>query len=149
MHDEGSGSDGLCRGLDDVSLTDGQRRRLAVFQSVESVVCDRIEQICGSSGISVTDLAVLVIAKEAHGLFFADGEEGVSVVIGHRERISSFLCAALPPSPDAPSDPYADLHQSAPPRCVRVLVIDDESLTVMSYGTFITVEMDPRKRAVA
>jgi hypothetical protein len=28
---------------------------------------------------------------------------------------------------------------------VRVLILDDESLTVLSYGSFITVELDPSR----
>jgi hypothetical protein len=106
--------------------------------------------MCGEGGIEVIDVAVLVIAPEARGIFFEDDvASGVSVVIGHRDRIRDFLGAALPPAPDAPSDPYADLAEAAPPRCVRVLVIDDESLTVLSYGTFVTVRVDPHNRAVA
>jgi hypothetical protein len=152
MQNDGSGArePGLSGFLDDESLTPGQKRRLAVFQSVESAVCERIEEVCGSGEVEITDVAVLVIAPAAHDLFFdEDVERGVSVVLGHRNRVEEFLRATLPPAEDAPSDPYADLQQPAPERCVRVLVIDDESLTVMSYGTFVTVEMDPTKRAVA
>jgi len=29
------------------------------------------------------------------------------------------------------------------------MVVDDDSLTVMSYGTFVTVRVGPGKRAVA
>jgi hypothetical protein len=95
-------------------------------------------------------VAVLVIAPEARGIFFdGDREPGVSVVIGHRRLVRDLLAAALPPAPGAPADPYADLAEEAPPRCVRVLVIDDESLTVLSYGTFVTVAVDPNRRAVA
>jgi hypothetical protein len=113
-------------------------------------VCARIEEVSGSGEVAVIDVAVLVIAPEAHDLFF-DGEveKGTSVVMGHRERLYAFLTSALPPPQEAGVDPYADLLEPAPARCVRVLVIDDESLTVMSYGTFVTVEMDPKRSAVA
>jgi hypothetical protein len=148
MHDDGT--DGLRAWLDDAALTPGQKKRLSVFQSVEAPVCARIEEVCGVGGVEVTDVAVLVIAPEARELFFDDPEStGVSVVIGHRIRVRSFLEAALPASPNAPSDPYADLLEEAPARCVRVLVIDDESITVMSYGTFVTVRVEPGKQAVA
>jgi hypothetical protein len=30
-----------------------------------------------------------------------------------------------------------------------VMVVDDTSLTVMSYGTFVTVRVDPNEQAVA
>lgn len=143
-------SGGLRAWLDDAALTSGQRKRLSVFQSVEGPVCARIEEMCGAGGLEVTDVAVLVIAPEARGLFFEEADEpGVSVVIGHRSRVRAFLEASLPPARDAPSDPYGDLLEVAPDRCVRVMVVDDESLTVMSYGTFITVRVDPANRAVA
>src|SRR5262249_52016916 len=89
MHgDQGGGrSSGLRAWLDDADLTPGQRKRLSVFQSVEAPVCARIEEVCGSGGVEVTDVAVLVIAKEARRLFFDDDSRlGVSVVIGHRSR---------------------------------------------------------------
>lgn len=147
MHDH-SGS--LRTVLDDASLTPGQRKRIGVFQTVEAPICARIEEACGQGGMEVTDVAVLVIAPEARCLFFdEDVEAGVSVVIGHRSRVREFLEATLTPAPDAPEDPYADLLSPAPDRCVRVLVIDGDSITVMSYGTFITVRMGPGKRAVA
>ena len=152
MHDDGTNarSGDLRAWLDDPELSAGQKKRLSIFQSVEGPVCARIEEVCGSGGVEVMDVAVLVIAPEAHHIFFEEVETpGVSVVIGHRSRVHAFLDAALPPSPDAPSDPDADLLEEAPPRCVRVMVIDDESLTVMSYGTFVTVRVDPGKRAVA
>ena len=153
MHDDGSEprSGGLRSFLDDASLTPGQRKRLSIFQSVESPVCARIEEVCGAGGVEVTDVAVLVIAPAARALFFDEEEagDGVSVVIGHRSRVRAFLNATLPPAETAPSDPYADLLEAAPPRCVRVMVIDDESLTVLSYGTFVTVRVDPGRRAVA
>ena len=152
MHDDGKGGSegGLAACLDDATLTPGQRKRLSIFQSVESLVCARIEELCADGGVEVSDVAVLMIAPEAHGLFFEETEApGISVLIGHRGRILAFLDAALPPANDAPSDPYEDLRKPAPPRCVRVLVIDHESLTVLSYGTFVTVRLDPDRRAVA
>jgi len=153
MHDQGKQSepDGLRASLDDASLSEGQRKRVSIFQSVESEVCARIEEACGSGQMDVTDVAVLVIAPEAQGLFFEEGQagEGVGVILGHRERLRAFLESALPPSPDASTDPYADLLEQAPACCVRVMVIDDESLTVMSYGTFVTVRVDPGDEAVA
>jgi hypothetical protein len=152
MHDDGKDgrAGGLGAWLDDATLTAGQKKRLSIFQSVESLACARIEELCGDGGVEVSDAAVLVIAPEAQGLFFEETDPpGVGVVIGHRSRILEFLDDALPKAPDAPSDPYADLREPAPPRCVRVLVIDDEALTVMSYGTFVTVRIDPDKRAVA
>ena len=144
MHADG-GAGGLDAALDDVALTPGQRKRVAIFQSVESPVCARIEEVCAQGAVEVTDVAVLVIAPEARDLFFdRDAGTGVSVVIGHRAKLYAFLDATLPAA-----DPYADLLEPAPPRCVRVLVVDQESLTVMSYGTFITVRLDPGKQAVA
>ncbi len=152
MHDgNGSRTGGLRAWLDDAALTPGQKKRLAVFGSVEGPVCARIEEICGNGSVEVVDVAVLVVAPEARQLFFDDDvvEKGVSVVIGHRSRVYSFLNAALPPAEDAPGYPYVDLLEAAPARCVRVMVVDDDSLTVMSYGTFVTVRMSPGKRAVA
>jgi hypothetical protein len=32
---------------------------------------------------------------------------------------------------------------------VRVLIVDEESITLLSYGAFITVRLDPARRAVA
>ena len=152
MHDDqrGYGPGSLLASLDDATLTPGQRKRLAVFHSVEGPVCARIEEMCGEGGIEVTDVAVLVIAPEARCLFFEDDAgAGVSVVIGHRSRLRAFLETMLPPAPEAPEDPYSDLLSPAPDRCVRVLVVDDQSLTVLSYGTFVMVNMGPGKRAVA
>jgi hypothetical protein len=153
MHDDGSESrsGGLRAWLDDASLTRGQKKRLSIFQSVESPVCARIEEVCGAGGVEVTDVAVLVIAPQARALFFDEEEvgTGVAVVIGHRTRVRAFLNATLPPAPTAPSDPYADLLEAAPDCCVRVMVVDDESLTVLSYGTFVTVRMGPGRQAVA
>jgi hypothetical protein len=130
--------------LRDPSLTDGQRRRLRLFQQVEPAVVKRIEGLCESGEIEVPDVGVLVIAPMAHGLVF-DGsyDPCVNVLVGPRTEIHQFLQAALPPAQDG-TDPYADLLEPAPPRCVRVLILDDESLTVMSYGCFLTVRMDPR-----
>jgi hypothetical protein len=96
----------------------------------------------------VTDVAVLVVAPSAHDLFFPGIVEakGTSVVLGHRLKLHAFLCAMLP---GAAVDPYADLLEPTPPCCVRVLIVDDESLTVMSYGSFVTIRDDPANRAVA
>ncbi|MDI1445851.1 hypothetical protein [Polyangium sp. 6x1] len=129
--------------LADASLTEGQRRRIALFRSVENAVCSRIEQICVTSGLDVVDVAVLVVDVSAHELFFQDDEPvGTCVLIGHRDKVHAFLRSALPPAEDAPFDPYEDLRTAAPARCVRVMIVDQESLTVMSYGTFVTVRLD-------
>jgi hypothetical protein len=137
--------------LEDPSLTEGQRRRLRLFQQIEPSVVKRIEEICQSGDLEIPDVAVLVIAPSAEGLFFYDADDSarspsddptVHVLVGSRGRVHGYLRAVLPPAPDAPFDPYADLLEPAPPRCVRVLVLDDESLTVMSYGCFLTVRMD-------
>jgi hypothetical protein len=131
-------------------LSQGQRSRLRTFQSVETGICQRVEELCQRSGIEVTDVGVLVIAPGAQPLFFGeDAEPGTNVVLGHRARLYAFLNAILPPTADAPFDPYVDLLAPSPDRCVRVLIIDDESLTVMSYGTFVTVRIDPANKAVA
>jgi len=136
--------------IDDSSLTEGQRRRIGAFRSVERSVCNRVEQLCERSGIEVVDVAALIISPSAHDLFFADNTEpGTHVVLGHRTSLYEFLRAALPPIPDAPFDPYADLLEPAPDRCIRVLVIDHESLTVMSYGTFVTVCLNSDRQAAA
>jgi hypothetical protein len=128
--------------LTEGSLTDGQRRRLGLFRTVESGVCTRVEQLCVTSGVEVTDVAVLVVAAEAHDLLFtADEPSGTCVLIGHRDKVYAYLRSVLPPADDAPFDPYEDLLEPAPPRCVRVLIVDRESLTVMSYGTFVTVRL--------
>jgi len=143
-------TDDLDTFLESDSLTEGQKRRIAIFRGVERAVCGRVERLCETSGVEVPDVAVLVIAPSAHDLFFGrEVEEGTHVVLGHRTSLYGFLGAALPPIPDAPFDPYADLLEPAPPRCVRVLIIDHESLTVMSYGTFVTVSINPEHRAVA
>lgn len=142
--------------LQEPGLPEGQRRRLRLFQAVESGVCSRIERFCTENGLEVTDLAVLLVAPEAHPLFEGTLEVGdggsagarraglppISVILGHRERLRAFLCAVLPKAEDAAFDPYGDLLEPAPARCVRVLIVDDESLTVMSYGTFVTLRMD-------
>jgi hypothetical protein len=149
MRDEHPPS-GIAKSLDDPSLTPGQRRRVELFAGVEATVCERIEQLCVAGGLPVTDTAVLVVAPNANELVFGDEMgRGTSVLLGHRLRVYEFLEAALPKAPDAPFDPYADLLDPAPARCVRVLVLDHESLTVMSYGTFVTVRVDPGKQAQA
>jgi hypothetical protein len=118
---------------------------------VEGGICTRIERICTEEGIEVVDVAVLVVAPDVQAIFFASAPgaldvagEGArtSVILGHRDKLHAFLHAMLPPVEDAPFDPYADLLDPAPARCVRVLIVDHESLTVMSYGTFVTVSMD-------
>ena len=149
MRDDDAPS-GLAKSLDDPSLTPGQRRRIELFANVEGTVCERIEQLCAAGGLPVIDTAVLVVAPSANELVFGDEMgRGTSVLLGHRLRVYEFLDAALPKAPDAPFDPYADLLEPAPARCVRVLVLDHESLTVMSYGTFVTVRVNPGKQAQA
>ncbi len=149
MHDDEAPS-GLSASLDDPSLTPGQKRRIRLFAKVESTVCSRIEELCAKGGLEVTDVTVLVVDPSAHELVFGDQLcEGPSVLLGHRDRVYEFLAAALPKAPDAPFDPYVDLREPAPPQCVRVLVLDHESLTVLSYGTFVTVRVDPKHRASA
>jgi hypothetical protein len=136
--------------LEAAALTSGQRRRLGIFQLVEDGVSTRIESFCEETGAEVVDVGVLIIAPAANGVFFgAIEEQGTAVILGDRLRLHAFLEEVLPPVRGAPFDPYADLLEAAPPRCVRVLIIDDESLTVLSYGSFITVELDPRVMASA
>jgi hypothetical protein len=136
--------------LDSAALTSGQRQRLAIFQLVENGVSARIETFCEETGAEVVDVGVLIIAPAANGVFFGPAmEEGTAVILGDRLRLHAFLEEVLPPAPGAPFDPYADLLEPAPLRCVRILIIDDESLTVLSYGSFITVELDPRAMASA
>lgn len=152
MHDDER--DGMAFDLDayleEASLTDGQRRRLRLFQSVEREACARVEALCEGSGLEVTDVAALIIGPTAPEVFFGPGiDRMISVVLGHRSRIYALLHAVLPPLFDAEIDPYADLFAPAPDRCIRVLIIDEESLTVLSYGTFVTVRIDPANRAVA
>jgi hypothetical protein len=136
--------------LDDQALTSGQLRRLGIFKGVESSVATRIEAFCEETGAEVTDVAVLIIAPTAQGIFFeATNDRGTAVILGDRVRLHGFLETVLPPVPGAPFDPYVDLLEPAPLRCVRVLIIDDESLTVLSYGSFITVNLDPVPMATA
>ncbi len=136
--------------LGDPALTSGQRRRLGIFKAVESSVSERIEAFCEETGAAVTDVAVLIIAPSAQGIFFGPAEErGTAVILGERTRLHGFLTSVLPPVPGAPFDPYADLLEPAQDRCVRVLILDEESLTVLSYGSFITVELDPARIAQA
>ena len=165
---------GLEAYLEEPGLTEGQRRRLGLFHAVEGGICTRIERLCTEEAIEVTDVAVLVVAPDVHALFFtndaltndaltdgalADGAPGqptgggdvarTSVILGHRDKLHAFLHTMLPPSDDAPFDPYADLLDPAPSRCVRVLIVDHDSLTVMSYGTFVTVSMDAARMPMA
>ena len=136
--------------LEAATLTSGQRRRLSIFQLVESSVSARVEAFCEQTGAEVVDVGVLIIAPAASGVFFGPGREQVTaVVLGNRQRLHAFLEEVLPPVDGAPFDPCADLLEPAPLRCVRVLIIDDESLTVLSYGSFITVELDPAVMASA
>jgi hypothetical protein len=136
--------------LDAAALTSGQRRRLAIFRLVESGVSERIETFCEETGAEVVDVGVLIIAPTAGGAFFEPPtEQGTAVILGDRQRLHAFLEEVLPPVSGAPFDPYVDLLEPAPPHCVRILIIDDESLTVLSYGSFITVELDPRSMASA
>ncbi len=136
--------------LDAAALTSGQRRRLAIFQLVESGVSARIETFCEETGADVVDVGVLIIAPAANSVFFGPTmEQGTAVILGDRVRLHAFLEEVLPPAPGAPFDPYMDLLEPAPLRCVRILIIDDESLTVLSYGSFIMVELDPRAMASA
>jgi hypothetical protein len=136
--------------LGDQALTSGQRRRLGIFHAVETGVSTRIETFCEETGTEVVDVAVLIIAPAAHGVFFgANKERGTAVILGDRVRLHAFLETVLPKAPGAPFDPYADLLEPAPVRCVRVLIIDDESLTVLSYGSFITVELNAKPAAMA
>jgi hypothetical protein len=136
--------------LDAAALTSGQRHRLAIFKLVETGVSQRIETFCEETGAEVVDVGVLIIAPTARAAFFeATIEQGTAVILGDRLRLHAFLEDVLPPTPGAPFDPYMDLLEPAPLHCVRILIIDDESLTVLSYGSFITVELDPRVMASA
>ncbi|MGK4006355.1 hypothetical protein WMF31_27300 [Sorangium sp. So ce1036] len=134
--------------LEEPGLTEGQRSRLRLFQTVEALVCDRVEQLCARGGLDVTDTAILVVSPAAHRLFFrgaAPGNaepSGASVVLGHRERLHGLLHAVLPPAAEAPFDPYADLLAPSPPQCVRVLIVDEGSLTILNYGAFVVVRLD-------
>jgi hypothetical protein len=136
--------------LDAEALTAGQRRRLGIFQVVENRVSARIEAFCEETGAEVIDVGVLIISPSANGVFFGSATEpGTAVILGDRLRLHAFLGEVLPKAPDVQFDPYADLLEPAPLRCVRILIIDDESLTVLSYGSFITVELDPGAMATA
>jgi len=136
--------------LDAEALTSGQRHRLAIFRLVENGVSERIETFCEETGAEVVDVGVLIIAPTSTGVFFEPTmEQGTAVILGDRQRLHAFLEEVLPPAPGAPFDPYMDLLKPAPLHCVRILIIDDESLTVLSYGSFITVELDLRSMASA
>jgi hypothetical protein len=129
--------------LTDVTLTEGQRRRVRLFQAVEPAVASRIERACLVTGMEVTDVAVLVVSPDAHGMLFGeDAREGITVVIGHRTKLYTFLSSLLN-TPGDGVDPYVDLLSAAPPRCVRVLVVDRQALTVISYGSFVAIPLDP------
>lgn len=128
--------------LEDPSISEGQRSRLKLFESVERGICSRVEEMCSTAGIDVVDVAVLVVSADARSLLFdIDAPPGTSIVLGHRTKVYDLLRAALP-SVEAGPDPYVDLLEPAPPRCVRVLILDRDSLTIMSYGTFVTVQLD-------
>lgn len=135
---------GAC--LDSAPLSRGQRNRLELFKRVEPSVCARIEELCMQGEVAVTDVAVLLLSPEARAALFPpdDDPPGITVVMGHREKLYAFLHATLPESEEMLQDPYEDLLSAAPPLCVRVLILDAESLTVMSYGTFVTVELSRR-----
>lgn len=135
--------------LADPELSPSRRHRLEIFQKVERGISSRVEQLCTQMGMTVTDVAVLVIAPEAQHLFFqgAMGKE-TDVVIGHRTKLHGFLTAILPPEPGG-GDPYEDLLEPASEHCVRVLIVDDTSMTVLCYGTFITVNLKPSPKPAA
>jgi hypothetical protein len=136
------GGQAVAATLSDASLTEGQRERVRLFQRVEAAVAARIERACLGTGMDVTDVAVLVAAPAAHELLFGeDGNEGTTVVIGHRLQVHTFLSSLL--SSPGGVDPYIDLLGPAPPHCVRVLVLDDRALTVISYGSFVAIPLDP------
>lgn len=134
--------------LEEPGLTEGQRSRLRLFQTVEAIVSERVEQLCARSDLDVTDTAILVVSPAARRHFFrgvalGNAEApGATIVLGHRERLHGLLHAVLPPAPEAPFDPYADLLVPSPPRCVRVLIVDEGSLTVLNYGAFVVVHLD-------
>ena len=69
-------------------------------------------------------------------------EPVATIVAAHRAELHDFLQAVLPAASDGTADPYADLLEPAPDRCARVLVVDDGSLTILSYGAFVLVRMD-------
>jgi hypothetical protein len=129
--------------LDNPALSEGQKHRLALFRSIEAVVCSRVEEMCATGDIDVTDIAVLIVDSSAHDLLFQDQPRGTTILVGHRFEVRSFLNSMLPAAEDAPFDPYDDLLEPSPMQSIRVLIMDDHSLTVMTYGTFVTVQMDP------
>ena len=137
--------------LDSEALSQGQRRRLELFKRVEPNVCARIEELCQQGEVAVTDVAVLLMSPEARAALFPPDEDppGITVVMGHREKLYAFLHATLPEAEELLSDPYEDLLKAAPPLCVRVLILDENSATVMSYGTFVTVELSRHDMAQA
>jgi hypothetical protein len=151
MRDDGGhtalGASGLGACIDhDPNLTESQRRRLRVFLGVEDGVVSRVESLCLQHDIEVTDLGVLVISADAREVFFGPGgEDSTNVILGHRRQIHGFLHAVLPPGPNAAADPYLDLLEPAPAFCVRVLIVDAESVTVLSYGSFVTVMLNGRE----
>ncbi len=132
-------------------LTEGQRRRLRLFQTVEEAVSRRVERLCTSSEIEVTDAAILVVSPGRAPGVVPDrragqrGGAGASVIVDHRARLHEFLHAVLPPTDEAPFDPYVDLLAPSPPQCVRVLIVDEDSLTVLNYGAFVVVNLDRRE----
>jgi hypothetical protein len=136
--------------LNEPGLGEGQRRRLRLFQGVEEAVSGRVEQLCARGGLDVTDAAVLIVSASARALILrgpaSDDSEarppGVTILLGHRERLYGFLHAALPPAEDTAFDPFEDLLEPSPHQCVRVLVVDDESITVLSYGAFVTLSLE-------
>lgn len=144
--------------MNDAPLSQGQRRRLGLLHSVEGEVCERVGRICVTDAIDVADVAVLVVAMSAYAIVFGADEEGpanlrertppsgsdspATILAGHREQLHAFLSHVLPPAPEANVDPYIDLKEPAPPRCARVLVVDEESLTILSYGSFVLVRLN-------
>jgi hypothetical protein len=144
------GDSPLSAQLDDPALSAGQRRRVRLFAEVESTVTARMGELWEAGGLEVVDTAALVVGPTAIDLLFGDAPgHATRVLLGHRRRIYDFLSSALPKAEHAPFDPYVDLLDPAPPRCVRVLVLDHETLTVLCYGTFVTVAMDDPKRGLA
>lgn len=132
------------------STTDGQRRRLRIFQEVERGVVSRVEQLCENSDIEVADVAVLVVAPSARKLIFDDASDAVAtdVILGHRNKLHEFMTSVLPPKPDV-DDPYGDLLASAPQACVRLLILDDEAITVLHYGSFVSIDVEPTEEVFA
>ena len=134
----------IAAALADVTLTDGQRQRVRLFQAVEPAVADRIERACLLTATDVTDVAVLVVSPDAQSTLFREEEvtEELTVIIGHRTKLYTFLSSFLWRAGDG-VDPYLDLLTPAPPRCVRVLVVDRNAVTVLSYRSFVAVPLDP------